>query len=254
MVNPLMKVDRVDIRGKAVRKSRAFTFEEFSALLRVAPARRRLVYLFLTYTGARKKEARTLRWCDVTLGPKPCVLFREENTKDDDKRAVPLKAELAEMLGAEMEQLKALAPSSDGLVFSPFPSDDGLHSDLAKAGIERRDALGRVIHFHAFRKTFQTWGASSGMGQRAAQELLGHSDPSLTANVYTDVAGLALHDEVAKLPWIGDAQSNAHGRACPPVRMKFRELLNQLISLGETALKEADSGALEVAARHGFEP
>ena len=86
---------------------------------------------------------------------------------------------------------------------------------------------------------------SAGVAQRAAQELLGHSDPALTANVYTDVAGLALHDEVAKLPWI----DNSHGRPRPPVRMKFRDLLNQLISLGKTALKEADSGALEMAAR-----
>ncbi len=92
------------------------------------------------------------------------------------------------------------------------------------------------------------------VAQRAAPELLGHSDPALTANVYTDVAGLALHDEVAKLPWIDDAQSNAHARPRSPVGTKFRDLINQLISLGKTALKEAESGSLEMAARHGFEP
>jgi hypothetical protein len=49
--------------------------------------------------------------------------------------------------------------------------------------------------------------------------VLGHSDPSLTANVYTDVAGLALHDEVAKLPWLTsgevetDPPTDLHGDA-----------------------------------------
>ncbi len=97
------------------------------------------------------------------------------------------------------------------------------------------------FHFHAFRKTFQTWGAASGVGQRSAQELLGHSDPSLTANVYTDVAALALHDEVAKLPWYNDAQPNAHERVRPAVRKGFRERLTDLVMLAQAALKESDA-------------
>ena len=40
------------------------------------------------------------------------------------------------------------------------------------------------------------------MNQRSAQEILGHSDANLTAEAYTDVASLQLHDEIAKLPWI----------------------------------------------------
>ena len=64
-VNPLLRVDRVDIRGKAVRVSRAFTVDEIARLCRVVPQDRRLVYLFLTYTGARKSEAKALKWADV---------------------------------------------------------------------------------------------------------------------------------------------------------------------------------------------
>ena len=45
-----------------------------------------------------------------------------------------------------------------------------------------------------------------GVNQRAAQELLGHSDANLTAKVYTDVPALSLHEEVAKLPWISESQ------------------------------------------------
>ena len=53
-------------------------------------------------------------------------------------------------------------------------------------------------------------GAVSGVNQRAAQALLGHSDPALTANIYTDVNALQLQDEVAKLPWRTKTHTNAH--------------------------------------------
>lgn len=58
-----------------------------------------------------------------------------------------------------------------------------------------------MVHFHSFRKTWQTWGVNAGISQRVAQEALGHPDPALTANVYTDVPAVGMHDEVAKLPW-----------------------------------------------------
>jgi len=78
--------------------------------------------------------------------------------------------------------------------------------ELAKAnpsGITHKNELGQVVHFGSFRKTWQTLGVRFGINQRSAQEILGHSDPNLTAKVYTDVAGLQLHDEIAKLPWLG---------------------------------------------------
>ena len=67
------------------------------------------------------------------------------------------------------------------------------------------DSLGRVVHFHSFRKTWQTLGVRYGINQRAAQELLGHSDANLTAKVHMDVP--PWHDEVAKLPWSSRTQS-----------------------------------------------
>src|SRR5690606_19189177 len=52
------------------------------------------------------------------------------------------------------------------------------------------------------------------INQRVAQEVLGHSDANLTAKVYTDVPALALHTEIAKLPWI-EAKSASAGAAAP---------------------------------------
>lgn len=105
--------------------------------------------------------------------------------------------------------------------------------------VERRDDQGRVVHFHAFRKTFQTFGARAGIGQRSAQAILGHSDPSLTANVYTDEQALALGAEVAKLPWI-DAQLHSQTltktHSIRPVGEILRELVQAAKSLGDGEL------------------
>lgn len=55
--------------------------------------------------------------------------------------------------------------------------------------------------FHSLRNTFATRLARQGVSQRLAQELMRHSDPRLTANIYTDAAHLPTFDAVEKMPW-----------------------------------------------------
>jgi hypothetical protein len=234
-------------------------------LLAVA-GKRRLAYLTLLYTGQRKSEVRALVWGDLHLdGPQPYALFRETTTKDKDKRAVPLRQELA-------EELRRIKPpgveSTDQVFWFRWPTYDILRSDLKRALIERKDALGRVVHFHSFRKTWQTLGVRYGINQRAAQEVLGHSDANLTAKVYTDVPALALHDEVAKLPWISgsanDAQIRAQKSGNPGHPVSLADILRQLQTLAQATGTDgvsrfpAPSGALgqidEMAAQAGIEP
>jgi integrase len=213
LMNPLAKLDAVDVRGKQVRACRAFTEEELQRLFAIA-GKRRLAYQMLLYTGQRKSEVRALVWGDLHLnGAQPYALFRESTTKDKDKRAVPLRREVAE----ELRQIKPQDVSPTKRVFwFCWPTYDILRGDLERAGIERKDALGRVVHFHSFRKTWQTLGVRYGINQRVAQEVLGHSDANLTAKVYTDVPALGLHAEIAKLPWIAAApQSSAAGVPVP---------------------------------------
>ena len=52
--------------------------------------------------------------------------------------------------------------------------------------------------------------AARGANQRVAQELLGHSDPTITAKVYTDVPAMGLHVEIARFPWIQHGEAVAH--------------------------------------------
>ncbi len=263
--NPLAKLDTVDVRGKQVRTSRAFTEDELPRLLAVA-GKRRLAYLTLLYTGQRKSEVRALVWGDLHLdGAQPYALFRESTTKDKDKRAVPLRRELAD----ELRRAKPEDVSPTKRVFwFAWPTYDILRGDLKRAKIERKDGLGRVVHFHSFRKTWQTLGVRYGINQRAAQEVLGHSDANLTAKVYTDVPALALHDEIAKLPWIPEpgnhSQIHSQETGVPGPVESLVDILRQLQVLSEATGTEgishfsAPGGVsgqiLKMAARAGIEP
>lgn len=240
-VNPLGKLPAVATRGKQVRIARALTLEELSALFAVATPERRLVYQVLAYTGQRRTEVRSLVRGDLHLdGDRPHALFRAETMKDREKRAVPLHPELAAVLRARLPAEMA----ADAPVFESFPKWKTLLRDLERAGIARRDGVGRVLHFHSFRKTFQTLGVRHGINQRAAQELLGHSDANLTAKVYTDVPALGLHSEVAKLPWLGAGGGDAAliripESVRPAAASRFESLLRELVVVSKS-LSESD--------------
>jgi len=241
--NPLGRIDMIEIRGKQVRESRSFTEEELQRLFNMA-GYRLPAYLLLLYTGQRKEEVRSLVWDDLHLdGPRPYILFRASTTKDKDKRAVPLHPQLAALL----QSLRPKACNPTAKVFDRcFPVYDTLRLDLEKAKIPHKDSLGRVVHFHSFRKTWQTLGVRYGVNQRAAQEVLGHSDANLTARAYTDVPALALHSEIEKFPWIPggevyaqpDAQKfgvSWHSVALPGISAQIGQILQTVKS---TAVEE----------------
>ena len=149
--NPLERVDRISIKGKQVRPVRAFTDDEIRRLLAVAGPRR-LAYLVLLYTGLRKGSARQLALSDLHLdAPRPYLLTRASTMKDAEKLAIPLHAGLV----AELRAAIPVGAAPDRLLFvRTFPKAATLRLDFARAGIPRKDAQGRVVHFHAFRKTF----------------------------------------------------------------------------------------------------
>ncbi len=205
--NPLCKIETVETRGLQVRESRSFSEDELGRLFAVA-GKRLLAYQMLFYTGQRKSEVRALVWGDLHLDEEhPYALFRASTMKDKEKRTVPLRREI-------VDALKVVRPvdvdPTKKVFWYCWPTYDWLCSDLKKAGIEKTNAMGRVVHFHSFRKTFQTLGVKYGLNQRVAQELLGHSDPAITAKVYTDVPAMGLDAEIAKFPWIQPGKAVAH--------------------------------------------
>ncbi len=69
-----------------------------------------------------------------------------------------------------------------------------------KEVVVKTDERGRTIDVHALRHTFGTHLSKAGVPLRTAQAAMRHSDPSLTANVYTDPKLLDVAGAVASLP------------------------------------------------------
>jgi hypothetical protein len=55
-----------------------------------------------------------------------------------------------------------------------WPTYDILRGDLKRARIERIDALGRTVHFHSFRKTWQTLGVRYGIKANVTTARISH--------------------------------------------------------------------------------
>ena len=263
--NPLAQLDMPDVKGKQVRESRAYTQAEFAQLLSVA-GKYALGYQFLLYTACRWSEAFAVVWGDLHLeGDSPYVLFRAETTKNGKQRSVDLKAELAELLRAARPDGVCVTEQAFKGRFADY---DLCRKHLKRAGIQHKDGLGRVVHLHALRKTWQTWGADNGVNQRAAQDVLGHCDANITAKIYTYRAGLGMRAEVAKLPWVTVLESGAHSGAqkcgfpSPAVSLggiisQFAETLKAATNKQLDALKtlsDTSCHAVKMGAGVGFEP
>ena len=80
-----------------------------------------------------------------------------------------------------------------------------LRRDLEAAGIPYADECGQIADFHSFRHTFATLLVKAGVSLAAAQRLMRHSDPKLTANIYTHTLLPDKARELAKLPHIRPA-------------------------------------------------
>ena len=76
----------------------------------------------------------------------------------------------------------------------------GIAKRLKDGRIDKRDERGRTIDVHALRTTFGTHLSKGGVPLRTAQAAMRHSDPKLTANVYTDPKLLDVADALKSLP------------------------------------------------------
>ena len=73
-------------------------------------------------------------------------------------------------------------------------------ADLRFAAIPKRDAQGRTVDLHALRHTFGTLLSKAGLPLQVVKRAMRHSDPKLTANVYTHLALVDMAGTVESLP------------------------------------------------------
>jgi len=196
---------------------------------------RALVYRVLAFTGLRYGELRSVTVGQVALdATPPHIVLRAADEKARRGALIPLRADLVDairhFLRAKSVQAKKaalrtgkpapLALSPDTRLFDlPLSLKKPLALDLVAAGlasqdketkrINKRDQHGRVIDVHCLRHTYATMLAKAGLPLQQAQRLMRHSDPKLTASVYTHLGVLDGAAAVAKLPALPDAKPEA---------------------------------------------
>jgi integrase len=194
--NPLKTVVKAETRGRQRRERRALSDDEITRLVQ-SSGRRGVVYLVAAFTGLRRGELKALDWSDVNLdGEAPCLSIRASTTKNKRRATLPLLAPLV----IALRELRESRKNPVGQVFHyRVPRMARFRADLEAAKIPFKDSLGRRIDFHALRKTFCTVMHRKGVPMRVAQELMRHSDPRLTGEVYTDTSALPLFEELRKV-------------------------------------------------------
>ena len=192
-------VEHIDARGRQSYERRALTVPEARALLACAPLKRRVAYALALFTGLRRGEIEALEWRDLSLdSEKPFVSARASTTKNSKPAHIPLHTDLVTLL---REWRETGAHESGVVLPDGIPQNRlGLWVDFKNAGIERTDASGRKVDFHALRHTTCTFLQAAGVSPRVAMDIMRHSEMRLTSKIYTDAGGLPTADGINKLP------------------------------------------------------
>lgn len=177
---------------------------------------RALIYKTLVLTGLRRSELASLTFGQLELEePRPYAVLHAADEKNRQGSTIPLREDLA----ADLKQWKAdrltavqnaaraagatvpmTLPAATLLFRVPKAMVKIMNRDLAAAGIAKRDGRGWTLDVHALRTTFGTLLSRGGVPLRTAQAAMRHSDPSLTANVYTDPKLLDVAGALDALP------------------------------------------------------
>lgn len=175
------------------------------------------LWLTLLETGARFGEAIAATWGDFSEA-RGILTLRASTTKSRKERRIPLRQALvAEIARLRLEHLQVrgrIPTAADPIFLSPRGLSwigkrrialTRFYAILDRAGIQHIDERGEKIDIHALRHTFASRLARNGVGLAQAQKILGHSDPKLTAAIYTQLDADDLRAAVESMPAITSA-------------------------------------------------
>jgi integrase len=150
---------------------------------------RTLIYILANETGLRANEIRKLKASDFDFEA-ITLTVRADVSKNRKSALLPLRASTASLIQGHVKHKLPLSKAFN------MPSQPHLmiKADLERAGIAYKTEEG-TAHFHAQRHNFATALSITAKTTKTAQNLMRHSDPRLTLNVYTH--GVAEHERSA---------------------------------------------------------
>jgi integrase len=129
------------------------------------------------YTGMRKGEIINLTWDKIDLRQR-MIRLEEGDTKDREKRNIPMCDELYQMLASMPNRIQGSINDNHVFQFHGKPVDDirtGLKKACKKAGIKYGRFVKGGFIFHDLRHTFNTNMRKSGVQESVIMEVTGHS-------------------------------------------------------------------------------
>jgi integrase len=174
-------------------RTRFLAEDEINPLLDNCPVWLRHIVIFCIHTGARRKEALSLKWHQVKNG----YIYFEE-TKTDNPRQVPIDLDLQELLDslkpskrANVLDLKGetLSQESNGCPYVFQDNGMPVHKERVKSAFEMACKRTNIpygiktaggVTFHTRRHTFGSHLAIKGIPIKTIQELMGHKTITMT--------------------------------------------------------------------------
>lgn len=167
-----------------------FSLEEMFALIEAAPYQRKVIYLLAATSGLRRGELERLKWGHVDFMGRAIHLPPLASKTGNKIETIGLLPEIVDALS------KWPRRDPKGHVFwylrkrgqrvCAIPHRKTFEADLEKAGIPKETPQGKRT-FHSLRHSLASICAESGVDLRVTQLLMRHSDPAITANVYTHI-------------------------------------------------------------------
>jgi integrase len=194
--NPFRALDDFSKRFKRQAPTRDINFlteEELKALFKAAAQSRsqRLLpfAVFQATTGLRRSEALRLKWRDIDWSS---GFLHVRQSKNGKARMVPLEEETRKLLRALPRRAETVFATESGEPCDPDSFLKPLKLAAKAAGIEKR------IDVHTLRHSYGSNKLRAGWGLKKVSVLLGHSDITITAKVYTHLldGDLKVRDEV----------------------------------------------------------
>ena len=140
--------------------------------------------------------------------------------------------------GSAWKENNLVFPSNIGTYTEPRRVNTTMNKITDAAGLDR-------FTFHSLRHTFATRMLEANISAKIVQDVLGHSDVTLTLNTYSHVIGTTAHEHMAKLDGLFTIGDRAKDKAGIREQLKAAKADVKDVSTGNKS-KERKRGALEL--------
>lgn len=190
--NPLRDAERPKAQGEeAKRKIRILTTDEINSLLKATSDKKyRTLFKLAIMSGARQGELLGLKWKDVDWDNNQIQIRRTFNNQQWFKPKTKTSERRIDLGPQMMKNLKkwkmACPPNKLNLIFPNEAGQPLNHNNMVNrffAPALESAEIG-VVRFHDLRHTYASLLIEQGENVKYIQTQLGHSNPTVTLNVY----------------------------------------------------------------------